>query len=271
VVLGRASGAGATQVPGGDVGLMLASILGEDEASGVGPVPTVVLRVPTRDDASWAAPALSWLSERGRRVLVRTSVRMPKPLVDAAHHWGAAAMLELAHPRPSLQAALLGAAAEPTSALLLHAQHLRSRDIEVIANLGPLFPTLHDRSGAAASLMQHVVAADIRDAHLSLGRLGPGRLEALGQILPWADVLALARAFELPISSERAWPVIGASSIRLAPRAALAFREAMRRAAESCGLRIDHCGCLAHCHLDPERVPECVSLQTSELFAMQTG
>lgn len=278
-MLGRLQGAGfaedwSSSAAGSDVALALASILGEDDATGAthgGHARTIVVRVRSRDDAAWAAHAVDWLAERGRRVLLRTSVRLSKAALDAAQRWGATAVLELAHGRPDLQRALLGSDAEPASTLLLHAQHLRSRDIEVVASLGPLFPTLHDRSGAAASLMRHVVAADIRDAHLSIGQLGPGRLEALAHSVAWADVLALARAFELPIPPERGWPVVGASGARLSPRAFAVFRQAMHRTAEDCGLRVDHCGCPAQCHLDPELVPDYVPLLTSDLFAVQTG
>ena len=271
LVLGRAQGAGEAHTRDRDVALAVASILGEDEATLGGPARTVVLRIHARDDANWAAPALHWLSERGRRVVLRTCVRMSKGLVDAAQRWGATTVLELAHARPRLQAALLGGSAEPTSALLLHAQHLRSCNIEVVASLGPLLPTVHDRSGAAASLMKHVVAADIRDAHLVVGRLGPGRLEALASMLSWGDLLALARAYDLPIDPESAWPIVGASTARLALRTHTVFLHAMHRIAEGVGLRIDHCGCPAQCHLDSGLVPACVSLRTSDLFAAEAG
>jgi hypothetical protein len=276
LVLGRvqrARGANPVGAPS-DVALVLASILAEDDAVGADPAdraPTIVLRLRNRDDATWATPAVHWLAERGRRVLLRTCVRMSKALVEAAQRWDATVMLDVAHGRPQLQRALLGPAAEPASALLLQAQHLRSRNIEVVAGMGPLLPTLHDRTGAAASLMHHVVAADIRDAHLGVGRLGPGRLDALSQSLPWADVLALARAFDLPIPAERGWPVVAASGARLATRAHAAFFRAMHRLAEDCGLRVDHCGCPAACHLDPGLLPEYVPLRTNDLFASEAG
>mgnify|MGYP007011848326 CR=1 FL=1 len=84
LVLGRAQGAGEAHTRDRDVALAVASILGEDEATLGGPARTVVLRIHARDDANWAAPALHWLSERGRRVVLRTCVRMSKGLVDAA-------------------------------------------------------------------------------------------------------------------------------------------------------------------------------------------
>jgi hypothetical protein len=275
LVLGRVQGVGDAQASGhcgaSDVGLTLASILAEDEAEEAQQARTVVLRLRDRDDASWAVPAVDWLAERGRRVLLRTCVRTSTPLVDVARRWGATVVLDLAHGRPDLQRALIGPGAEPASALLLHAQHLRSRSIEVVAGLGPLLPTLHERTGAALTLMRHVAAADLRDAHLSIGRLGPGRLEALSQSLPWADVLALGRAFDLPVPADRGWPVVAASGARLGPQAHAAFVSAMRRQAEDCGLRVDHCGCPAACHLDPELVPDYVPLRTSDMFAFETG
>jgi nucleotide-binding universal stress UspA family protein len=274
LVLGRLRGVGDARTFGAsaesDVALVLASISAEDDATAQQAC-TVVLHVRDRDDSSWAATAVDWLSERGRRVLLRTCVRLSNALVDAADRWGATVMLDLAHGRPDLQRALLGSAAEPATALLLHAQHLRSRDIEVVAGVGPLLPTLHDRTGAAASLMHHVVAADVCDAHLSIGRLGPSRFEALAQTLAWADVLALARAYDLPIPPDRGWPVVAASGARLGQRSHTVFHLAMRRLAEDCGLRVDHCGCPAACHLDPGLVPEYVPLRTHELFAVEAG
>jgi hypothetical protein len=275
LVLGRVQGVHGAHSERGeaDVALVLASILAEDDAGRerAEQARTVVLRLRERDDARWAAPAVHWLAERGRRILLRTCVRMSSALVEAAQRWGATVVLDVAHGEPGLQCALLGSAAEPVNALLLHAQHLRSRDIEVVAGIGPLLPRLHDRTGAAAALMHHVFAADIRDVHLSIGRLGPGRLEALAQSLSWADVLAVARAFDLPIPRERGWPEVAASGARLAPRSYAVFRQAMGRIAEDCGLRIDHCGCPAACHLDPGIVPDHVPLGTNELFAAEAG
>src|SRR5262245_41107345 len=73
VVVGR----GATRVPGEDedVGLALGAALGEREARGE-PARTVVLRLTNRDDALWARPAVEWLAERGRRVLLRSCVTL---------------------------------------------------------------------------------------------------------------------------------------------------------------------------------------------------
>ena len=103
LVVGR--GAAAFNDPV-DVPLALATTLGEREAEGEA-IRVVVLRLVRRDDTAWARTALEWLAERGRRVLLRTSVVMSRDLEEAARRWGCTILLELAHRRPALQAALL--------------------------------------------------------------------------------------------------------------------------------------------------------------------
>src|SRR5690606_32033711 len=118
-------GRGSARAPGDDedVGLALGATLGEREARGE-PARTVVLRLTNRDDVTWARPAVEWLAERGRRVLVRSGVVLGRELVQSVRRWGVTAVLELAHPRPAHQRALVGPTAEPAATLLLHAQHL---------------------------------------------------------------------------------------------------------------------------------------------------
>ena len=262
VVVGRA------QIPGEgeDVGLALGAALGEREARGE-PARTVVLRLTARDDSSWARPAVEWLAERGRRVLVRSSVALGRELVQSVRRWGVTVMLELAHPRPAHQRALVGPTAEPASALLLHAQHLRSLDIEVAAHLGPLLPVVHDQQQAdIVALARHIAAADIRDAHLAVGRLTPARGRALAGVLQSAQVGALLRAFGQDPRDDDPWRRLPDRGVPLAPLAAATLRHGVRRIVEQAGLRIDHCGCPAQCHLDPELTPRFVPLLTSDLF-----
>ena len=251
------------------VPLSLAGALGEREAGPSGePTRVVVLRLSTRDDAAWAAAAMEWLETHGRRVLVRTPVLLSEELIEVARRWGSTILLELAHVRPAMQAALAGPSAEPVSALLLHAQHLRRAGLEVAAVLAPLLPVIHDRDRDLVALLRHIVAADVRDAHLSVGRLGPGRLAALEPLLGRGERTALLRAFGLDPTADSPWPDgAGESFARLSPVAAASLYHAVRRSAESEGLRVDACGCAAQCHLDPELTPAFVALQTSDLFA----
>jgi len=264
VVVGR----GATRVPGADedVGLALGAALGEREARGQ-PARTVVLRLTERDDAEWARPAVEWLAERGRRVLVRGSVVLGRELVQSIRRWGVTTMLELAHPRPAHQRALVGPTAEPASALLLHAQHLRSLDIEVAAHLGPLLPVVHDQERAdIVALARHIAAADIRDVHLAVGRLTPARGRALAEVLADGQASAMLRAFGRDPRDDDPWSKLPEAGIPLPPLAAATLRHGVRRIVEQAGLRLDHCGCPAQCHLDPELTPRFVPLLTSDLF-----
>lgn len=263
VVVGR----GSARIPGGDedVGLALGATLGEREARGE-PARSVVLRMTERDDSSWARPAVEWLAERGRRVLVRSGVILGRELVQSVRRWGVTVVLELAHPRPSHQRALVGPSAEAAAGLLLHAQHLRSLDIEVAVHMGPLLPVVHDQEAEIIALARHVAAADIRDVHLAVGRLTPARGRALARVLPRGQAGAMLRAFGLDPRDEDPWARLPASGARLSPLAAATVRHGVRRLVESAGLRIDHCGCPAQCHLDPELTPGFVPLLTSDLF-----
>ncbi|MEM9462683.1 MAG: hypothetical protein AAGF11_51520 [Myxococcota bacterium] len=263
VVVGR----GSTRVPGDDddVGLALGATLGEREARGA-PARSVVLRLTERDDSTWARPAVEWLAERGRRVLARSSVVLGRELVQSIRRWGVTVVLELAHPRPSYQQALVGPTAETVASLLLHAQHLRSLDIEVAVHLGPLLPVVHDQAREITALARHIAAADIRDVHLAVGRLTPARGRALAGVLPRGQVGAMLRAFALDPRDDDPWARLPAAGARLSPLAAATLRHGVRRFVESAGLRIDHCGCPAQCHLDPELTPRFVPLLTSDLF-----
>lgn len=248
-----------------DVGLALGATLGEREARGE-PARTVVLRMTERDDSQWARPAVDWLAERGRRVLVRSSVALGRELVQSVRRWGVTVLLELAHPRPSHQRALVGPSAEPAAALLLHAQHLRTLDIEVAAHLGPLLPVVHDQVAEVVALIRHIAAADIRDAHLAVGRLTPARGRALSAVLARGQSGALLRAFGRNPIEDDPWSALPPTGARLPALGAAALRHSVRRLVEEEGLRIDHCGCPAQCHLDPELTPGFVPLLTSDLF-----
>lgn len=258
---------GSTRVPGGDedVGLALGATLGEREARGE-PARTVVLRLTARDDATWARPAVEWLAERGRRVLVRSSVVLGRELIQSVRRWGVTAVLELAHPRPAHQRALVGPTAEPAAALLLHAQHLRTLDVEVAVHMGPLLPVVHDQHADIVALARHIAAADIRDVHLAVGRLTAARGRALAEVLAHGQAGAMLRAFGLDPRHDDPWSRLPPQGARLSALAAATLRHGVRRHVEQAGLRVDHCGCPAQCHLDPELTPRFVPLLTSDLF-----
>jgi hypothetical protein len=263
VVVGR----GLMRAPGEDedVGLALGAALGKRETRGQ-PARTVVLRLTQRDDATWARPAVEWLAERGRRVIVRSCVVLGRELVQSIRRWGVTVVLELAHPRPAHQRALVGPTAESAPALLLHAQHLRSLDIEVAVHMGPLLPVVHDQQAEIVALARHIAAADIRDVHLAVGRLTPARGRALAEVLVNGQAGAMLRAFGLDPRDDDPWSKLPAQGRPLAPLAAATLRHGVRRHVEHAGLRVDHCGCPAQCHLDPELTPRFVPLLTSDLF-----
>lgn len=265
--LGVVIARGTAQLPNEDedIGLTLTAALGEREARGE-PARIVVLRLTERDDAVWARPAVEWLAERGRRVIVRTSTILGRDVIRSVRRWGATVVLELAHPRLSHQRALIDPKAESASALLLHAQHLRSVDIEVAVHLGPLLPGINDREGELRALARHIAAADIRDVHLAVGRLTPSRGRALAEVLERGRAGALLRAFGQNSMVKDPWSELPAEGRRLAPLAAATLLNAVGWVLDDAGLRVDHCGCRAQCHLDPQLTPSFVPLLTSDLF-----
>jgi hypothetical protein len=261
LVLGpAASGAGSDDVP-----LALATALGEREAAGE-PVRVVVLRLSQRDDAAWAAAALSWLQDHGRRGLIRTPVVLSEELVEIACRFGSTVLLELAHAKAAMQAALVGPSSDSAATLLLHAQHLRGAGLEVAAVIAPIMPVIHERDADVVTLVRHIVAADLRDAHLSVGRLSFGRLRARERLLSRTQRSSLLRAFDLDPLADVAIAA-GASAKRIAPIAAATLYHSVRRFAQSEGLRVDACGCPAQCHLDPELTPAYVPVLAGDLFA----
>ena len=265
VVLGRRQGAAVPE--GGE--LALATLVAELDATGPASR-VVVLRMADRDDAGWVEDGVGWLAARGRRPIVRTTVPLPRGVVQAIRRAGATVLLEIAHPEPEIQRALLGAGAEPAASLLLHAQHLRACGIEVAAVVGPLLPAVHDERVIAA-MMQHIFAADLVDVHVTVGRLGRARLAALEEVLPWSLVAAMARAFGIDPSESQTQDLLSDIGVRLPAPANLALRRAAERLADHVGLRIDACGCAAQCQLDPEERPPFVSVLTSELFPAESA
>jgi hypothetical protein len=241
----------------------LASILGEREAKGA-KVPVVTLWVNSLGDAlaesdgGWLESAVRWLRKHGRQVIVRTRQVLARPIVEAIRDLGGRIELELAHHRPALQAALLGPGAATAAALLLQSQHLVSLGIPVWARLSPLMPAVHDGPTSFDALARNLIAADVWDVHLEVGELRPRQARALQEcvgasgIAPGA-LMNLGRAFGLDplrllgatsdagVGNEPAW--------RLRRRTAVALESVLRRVAESEGLRVDHCGCSAQCHL----------------------
>jgi hypothetical protein len=243
------------------VRLALASRLAEWEV-GREPVRVVALAVRRRSDVAWAEAALPWLEDHGRRALVRTRVPLSAALVGEVGRVGATVMLEAAHSVAAIDRALLGREAATLHDLLAHAQHLRTEGIEAALELAPLVPVVHERVHDIEVMVRHVVAADLRDAHLSVGKMSAARLAALGEVLDRAEHAAIARAYGMEVDGGE-----GQATAKLPAWSAAALYHAVRRIAEGEGLRVDRCGCAAQCHLDPETTPALVRLETRDLFA----
>ncbi len=261
LVIGRADPEATSTAASAEIELALASRLGEREAAGE-QADTVVLRLHSRDDAGWVGVAMPWLVERGRRVVLRTPAVLPRSLAAAARDRGGTVFLEIASSDADVQRALHGRGADPVPSLLLHAQHLRALGVEPSAFIGPLLPMLHDRPTNIEPLLRHVAAADLRDARLSVGSLSPTRVRALQEVLPWAQVAAIARAYGATM--ETLLPPHGTRLDRLTEQT---LYHGVRRIAEDVGIRIDHCGCPAHCHLARAKPFPFRPLLTPSLFA----
>lgn len=252
----------------------LAELLGERESRG-DRIPVVTLLVRDRHDTDVIPPALAWLTSRGRRVIVRTRVVLPKPIVRAladAHDRGDSVVveLELAHHKPVLQRALLGPQADAASALLLQAQHLETLGLPVVARLGPLLPGIHDHGGPGQKaglepLLRNVEAADVRQVVLEVGDLATPQIAALVRTqreLSAAGLLELGKAFGIdPMVMLGAVPVAftapdsppGRDVHRLKPRRAAALIHGLEQLVRAADLELPACGCGAHCALTSPR------------------
>ncbi len=244
----------------------LAELLAGRESRGER-IPVVTLLVRDRRDADVIPPALAWLTSRGRRVIVRTRVVLPKPIVRAladAHEQGGdvSVELELAHHKPILQRALLGPQADSAAALLLQAQHLETLRLPVIARLGPLLPGVHDHAGPGLkvgfeALLRNVEAADIRRVVLAVGELEPQQVAALVRTqkeLSTTGLLELGKAFGIdPMAMLGAVPLALSEIRRLKPRRAAALIVGLEQLVRSAGLELPTCGCGTHCALGPPR------------------
>lgn len=247
------------------VEVALAELLAERERRG-SRVPVVSLLMRRREDAEWIERAIAWLSVRGRRVIVRTRVVMPRSLVSAlaeARRQGQSVVveLELAHHKPAIQRALLGEGADPVAALLLQAQHLETLEIPVVARLAPLLPGIHDQADQFTPLLRNLVGADVRRVVIEVGQLHARQLRqiiAAQRELSVASLLELARAYGVD-----PMVVLGAAEIhddqairKLKPRRAQVFAHGLERIArdhDGGALRLPSCGCRSHCDLASTR------------------
>lgn len=262
IVLGARPGA---PVPSASPELALAGLLGEYEARGER-VTLVTLQLTRREDATWAAVAVRWLAAHGRRAIVRTPVTLPRGLVLLAKDCAAGVALEIAHQKLEIQRALLGAEADPAPALLLQAQYLRRLGVAVSVHLGPLVAGLHDRPGHFEPLLRHITAAGIHDLHFTIARLTAARLLALTAVLD-ADTLAnITRRYGVDPTARGEGAAATSTGWRLTSQAHDGFHQGLRTLAAGHGIRLDACGCIAHCHLD-ERRREPVPVQGPGLFA----
>jgi hypothetical protein len=242
--------------------IVLSELLAERESRG-SRIPVVTLLMRAREDAEWIEHAVAWLALRGRRVVVRTRVVMPKTLVAAigqAHETGAGAVveLELAHHKPVIQRALLGQRADAAAALLLQAQHLETLEIPVVARLAPLMPGIHDQDHGFMPLVRNVEAADVRRVTLEVGHLHPQQLHNLAgcqRELSVAGLLELARAYAVD-----PMVVLGGAQLpanapvhKLKSRRAQVLLHTLERVVREAGLELPGCGCHSHCELVPQR------------------
>lgn len=241
--------------------VVLSELLAERESRGAR-IPVVSLLMRSREDADWIEHAIGWLSVRGRKVVVRTRVVLPRPLIDALvvarDGAGAVVELELAHHKHVVQQALLGPQADSASALLLAAQHLETLEIPVVARLAPLLPGIHDQPNGFMPLVRNIEAAALQRVVVSVGHLHPQQLRNLAACqreLGIAGLLELARAYAVD-----AMIVLGGAPVddnapiaKLKPRRAQVFAHALERIVEDAGLQLPPCGCKSHCELGPTR------------------
>ncbi len=242
--------------------IVLSELLAERESRG-SRVPVVSLLMRGREDAEWIEHALTWLSLRGRRVIVRTRVVMPKELVMSLARAretgpGVVVELEIAHHKAVIQRALLGEHADTTSSLLLQAQHLETLEIPVVARLAPLMPGIHDQPNGFMPLVRNVEAADVRRVMLAAGHLHPQQLQNLAgcqRELSVAGLLELARAYAVDAmlllggASPQVADTSEAPVQKLKPRRAQVFVHALERIVADAGLELPACGCHLHCEL----------------------
>jgi hypothetical protein len=264
VILGSRAGA---PVPSASPELALAGLLGEFEARGER-VTVVTLRLVRREDATWAGPAVRWLTAHGRRVILRSPAALARSLVLLAKDCEAAVVFEIAHQKLEVQRALLGAEAEAAPALLLQAQYLRRLGVAVSVHLGPLLGGLHDRPLGPdfEPLLRHIAAADLSDLHLSPGRLTPARIQALASVLDADTMTSVLRRYGVPPAARSRDAAPTSTGWRLTAQASAGLVEGLRGLASRHGMRVDACGCTAHCHRDARR-REPVSVQGPGLFA----
>jgi hypothetical protein len=242
--------------------LVLAELLADREMRG-SRVPVVSLLMRGREDAEWIERAISWLGVRGRRVIVRTRVILPRSLVSVLTEVQRSGSqtpvveLELAHHKLVIQRALLGEQADSAAALLLQAQHLETLGIPVVARLAPLMPGIHDQANQFTSLLRNLVGADVRRVVLEVGSLHADQLRKLANAqreLSVASLLELARAYAVD-----PMVVLGGAEVedetlvyKLKPRRAQVFAHGLEQIArehDNGALRLPGCGCRSHCEL----------------------
>jgi hypothetical protein len=246
---------------------VLSELLAERESRG-SRVPVVSLLMRSREDASWVAHAVTWLSLRGRRVVVRTRVVMPKRVVTAMAEAlplgaGVVVELEVAHHKPEVQRALLGDQADPAVALLLQAQHLETLEIPVVARLGPVMPGIHDQPGGFMPMVRNVEAADVRRVVVVVGQLHTQQIRNLVDCqreLTVAGLLELGRAYAVDamillgsVPAPAPGSDHGGAVHKLKPRRAQVFAHSLERIVGELGLELPACGCRSHCDLVSRR------------------
>jgi hypothetical protein len=242
--------------------VVLTELLAEREMRG-SRVPVLTLLMRGREDAEWIERAIGWLSVRGRRVIVRTRVVLPRSMISVLAEVQRTASqapvveLELAHHKPVIQRALLGEQADSVAALLLQAQHLETLGIPVVARIAPLMPGIHDQANQFTSLLRNLVGADVRRVVLEVGSLHADQLRKLAAAsreLSVASLLELARAYGVD-----PMVVLGGAEVedetfvyKLKPRRAQVFAHGLEQIArehDNGALRLPGCGCRSHCEL----------------------
>ncbi|TPV94406.1 MAG: hypothetical protein B7733_15485 [Myxococcales bacterium FL481] len=254
----------SSEIGAGGVELAVAGLFAESEL-GRAPVVGATVDVGLGADHD-AASVVAWLARHGRQVFVRSPRPLARGLVDALVEAGGGVVLPLGHVCPAIHRALVGQAEDPKS-LLLGAQHLRARGVLTVAEIGPVFPGVHDRVGGIDALGRFLRSGAVERARLRFADLRPQQLAALREVHDAGGVMDLCRAFGVParaLFDEARQP--NALRWQLGPRTVVALRSACSRVLAAHGVEVSPCGCPGWCAWVTRRSHP-VAVTSADLFA----